>query len=465
MNRVIGQPSGSDPSGDEPSGSDGEDGSRDASSSELELIVRGLEADLRRQKRARTLRGLASLGVVVILLGGFFLYRRSTAPPPEPRFVLAPVERRDVVERVQATGIVEPVNKVEVGSQVSGRVATVRVDFNDRVSKGQLLAEIDPEIFSADVVQSRAQLDAAQAALARSLAARDAALVRRDRLRSLVAEAAASAAEFDTAQADLNVSEAEVTSARAQISQLSARVESARATLKYTKIFSPIDGVVIDRKVEPGQTVAASFNTPVLFVIAKDLRQMRVLAEIDEADVGKVHEGMQVDIVVDAFPEDHFEGSLTQIRLSPSTAEGVVTYAAVVLVDNAEGKLRPGMTASATVETRAERGVPTVRNAALRFEPLPEPTRPGSGQPGAGQPGAGKPAGAGPVLPKPLVPGEGKVYLVEGGPPEAPRYGSRTIQIGITDGAYTMVKGGLDEHASVIIDERPSETRRGFRLF
>lgn len=427
---------------------------------DVDEIVRLLEADLRRERRRRLLRWGIILLVALAGAGGFVSYQRATAPAPQARFTLSPPSLRDVIEKVQSTGVVEPVNKVEIGSQVSGRVVSVHVDFNDRVEKGQLLAEIDPELFSAEVVQSRAQLDASQAALGRAQAARDAARLRRDRVRSLAAEAAASAAESDQAQADLDIAEAEVTSAQAQISQLSARLNSASTTLKYTKIYSPIAGVVIDRRVESGQTVAASFNTPVLFVIARDLTQMRVLAEVDEADVGKVEAGMAVDVVVDAFPDHHFTGKLTQIRYSPTTVEGVVTYAAVVLVDNPEGKLRPGMTATATVETKAERGVLAVRNAALRFEPLPRP-RAGEAKSAA----SAKPEAASAPPKRALAPGQGVVVLQTGGPPEDPMVERRTIEIGISDGVYTVVRSGLEPEAPVIVDENASEARRGFRLF
>jgi HlyD family secretion protein len=430
----------------------------------VDEIVRSLEADLKRERRRRGLRwALAAVGVLGAI-GGTVAYRRLTEAPPQARFTLGPPEQRDVIEKVQSTGIVEPVNKVEIGSQVSGRVVNVKVDFNDRVAQGQLLAEIDPELFSAEVVQSKAQLDASRAALGRAHAARDAARIRRDRVRSLATESAASAAELDQAQADLDIAEAEVKSADAQISQLSARLNSASATLKYTKIYSPIDGVVIDRRVEPGQTVAASFNTPVLFVIARDLTQMRVLAEIDEADVGKVEAGMAVDVVVDAFPDHRFTGKLTQIRYSPTTVEGVVTYAAVVLVDNPEAKLRPGMTATATVETKSARGALAVRNAALRFEPLsPEALAGGSKGPPSASPPADK-ASKGPP-PKALQPGQGAVYVQLGGPPEAPRFERRVIDIGISDGVYTAVRAGLEPNAKVIVDEKVDEQRRGFRLF
>jgi HlyD family secretion protein len=205
--------------------------------------------------------------------------------------------------------------------------------------------------------------------------------------------------------------------------------------------------------------VASSFNTPVLFVIARDLRQMRVLAEIDEADVGKVKEGMKADVTVDAFPGEKFEGDLTQIRLSPNNVEGVVTYAAVILVKNPENKLRPGMTATATVVTREARQVLAVKNSALRFEPLPPPAKPGEESPSSEPPGR-----KGPPQKKP-GPGEGLVFLLGKGPPEAPGSERKIVQTGISDGVWTELVGGLEKGASVIVDEKPQEEKKGFRLF
>jgi HlyD family secretion protein len=402
-------------------------------------------------------------GVTLLVLGGLgwgtAAYRRKNAPPPEPQFTTASLEVRDIVEEVQSTGVVEPVNQVDIGAQVSGRVVNVFVDFNDEVKAGDQLAEIDPEMLGAEVVQQNAQLGAARASVKSSEARRDAIKTRLERLRTLVAERVASAAELDQVQGEYDVAVAEVAAAEAQIAQIMARLRSARTNLTYTKIYSPIDGVVIDRQVEPGQTVASSFNTPVLFVIARDLRQMRVLAEIDEADVGKVKEGMKADVTVDAFPGEKFEGDLTQIRLSPNNVEGVVTYAAVILVKNPENKLRPGMTATATVVTREAKQVLAVKNSALRFEPLPPPAKPGEESPSSEPPGR-----KGPPQKKP-GPGEGLVFLLGKGPPEAPGSERKIVQTGISDGVWTELVGGLEKGASVIVDEKPQEEKTGFRLF
>ncbi len=439
------------------------DGAGASPSKQTEPGVREVVDSLERELAAGRRRKWIRLGITVLVLGGGALglvqYRKANAPPPEPQFSTAALEVRDIVEEVQSTGVVEPVNQVDVGAQVSGRVVDVFVDFNDKVKAGDKLAEIDPELFGAEVVQQDAQLGAARAAVKSAETRRDAIKVRLSRMKTLVAERVASEAELDQLQGEYDVAVAEVAAAGAQIAQIQARLKSARTTLTYTKIYSPIDGVVIDRQVEPGQTVASSFNTPVLFTIARDLREMRVLAEIDEADVGKVKEGMKADVTVDAFPGEKFEGDLVQIRLSPNNIEGVVTYSAVILVKNPESKLRPGMTATATVVTNEAKQVLAVKNSALRFEPLPpEPEKSKSGEDDEEE----KPKGPPPKKPKA---GEGLVYLEGGGPKQAPGTVRKIVETGVSDGVWTEVRGGLEKSASVIVDEKPRESKRGFRLF
>jgi HlyD family secretion protein len=424
--------------------------------SEIDTVVQGLAAQLKRRRRQRTLRALTLVGVVSCGAAGLIYYQRASAPPPPARFVTAAVETRSILEEVQSTGVVEPLNQVDIGAQVSGRIVSVDVDFNDRVKAGQLLAQIDPQLFGAEVSQNHAQLSAAQATIKSAEARRDAMKVRVDRLTRLVGDQVASMGELEEATGELQVAEAEVGSAKAQIAQIQARLSSARTTLNYTKIFSPIDGVVINRQVEPGQTVASSFNTPVLFVIAQDLTKMRVVAEIDEADVGKVKEGMEAQVTVDAFPEDQFKGMLTQIRLAPNNVEGVVTYAAVITVDNPEGKLRPGMTATTTVETRKVVDVAAVRNSALRFEPAAPPAQPGQAATPAVKDGGSS------LRPEP---GRGRVFLPGHGPVTDPGATAQLIDLGLTDGVWTEVKSGLVQGQQVIVDEHTDDKKRGFRLF
>jgi len=272
-------------------------------------------------------------------------------------------------------------------------------------------------------------------------------------VKKLAAEGLANKAEVDQAQGEHDVAQADLAAANAQITQLNAALSSARTTLAYTRIYSPIEGIVINRAVDPGQTVAASFSAPVLFVIAQDLAKMQVMADIDEADVGKLREQMPADVVVDAFPGEKFAGKVTQIRFSPNNVQGVVTYSAVVAVENPLLKLRPGMTATVTIRTRESRSVMAVRNAALRFRPLPELDAQGNPKPA-------------PALP-PLSPGQGRVYLISGGAPGQEEIAERIAAIGITDGQWTELKdAALAPSAEVVTEQRDDRgAKKGFRLF
>lgn len=417
--------------------------------------VRELERELGALGGRRWLRRLAVIALLGAAVAGLVFWRKKTAPPPPPRFTTAAVERRDVVEQVQSTGSVKPLTEVQVGAQVSGRIVEVKVDFNSAVKKGDLLAVIDPSLFGAQVSQSDAQLKAARAAVQRAKARLETTRIELARQKNLLAEHLVSQAEVDQAQGEYDVAEADLTASEAQTGQLGAQLRSARTTLAYTRIYSPIDGVVITRSIDPGQTVAASFAAPVLFVIAQDLSKMQVLADIDEADVGKLKEGMRAEVVVDAFPGEKFAGTVTQVRYSPNTVAGVVTYSAVIDVDNPELKLRPGMTATVSIRTREARQVLAVRNAALRFRPL---------DPDADEKeDEAKKQAAAPV--KPLRAGEGRVYLVGEGPPAEAAAVEKLVGVGITDGVWTaLTDGALTLGAEVIVDQRGDE-KKGFHLF
>jgi len=240
------------------------------------------------------------------------------------------------------------------------------------------------------------------------------------------------------------VAKADVASSEANLAEIQAQLASASTTLQFTKITSPIDGIVITRSIDPGQTVASSFSAPVLFVIALDLEQMQVLADIDEADVGKVKDGMAATIVVDAFPGDVFRGQFVQIRYSPNEVLGVVTYSAVIHVSNPELKLRPGMTATVTIQTRKAEAVPAVPNAALRFRPV------ASDAPSAGSLSAGPVA----VFCTELKAGQGRVYVPSPGGNEAVE---KIVGVGITDGRFTELKGELGLGADVITEQRDAK--------
>ncbi len=413
--------------------------------------VRELERELRAQGARRWLNRLLILVVLAVLVGGFYGYRKYTEPPPPARYTSKKIEKRDIVEQVQATGAVKPLNEVEVGAQVSGRIVKVYADYNTQVKKGDLLAEIDPSLFGAQVSQTGAQLTAAKASVERAKSRVESTKTDLGRAKRLAAEGVATQADVDQAQGAYDVARADLAAAKAQITQLGAMLHSARTTLAYTRIYSPIDGLVINRAVDPGQTVASSFSSPVLFVIAQDLKKMQILAEIDEADVGKIREKMDAEVVVDAFHGEKFEGVVTQIRYSPNNNQGVVTYAAVVDVDNPDLKLRPGMTATVTIKTAEAKGVTAVPNAALRFRPAPQKDDEGKPVP---QP-----------QPKKLEGDQGRLYALVDETAGAEEIEERVVTVGITDGVWTAVRGDPPEPGTDVVTEEKPSKKRGFRLF
>jgi HlyD family secretion protein len=420
-----------------------------------------LERELAAAEGGRAwLRKLAIWAAIVAIVAGGVVWRIRTRPPPQPRYVLAPVTQGDVIESVQSTGTVQPLTQVQVGAQISGRIARVFVDFNSVVKKGDVLAEIDPTLLGATVEQNRAQLAAAEALVTRAQASLSTSQATLDRVERLRAENLASQADVDQARGQRDVAQAELASAKAQIVQTRAQLNYSRANMTYARIFAPIDGLVVSRNIDPGQTVAASFQSPTLFVIAQDLRKMRILAEIDEADVGKLKEGMVAEASVDAFSGEVFRGIVSQVRYNPNSVQGVVTYLAVVDVENPDMKLRPGMTATVTVKTREVKGVLRLPNAALRYKPTP----PGKdGKEGARESAEPKPE----VKLEPLGHGKGRVYLVVDNTPGKEKAEPKIVDIGITDGINTELKTSeLPVATKVVTDENDQdEKKRGPRLF
>lgn len=387
----------------------------------------------------RWLRRAAALGVVAALVGGGLVFRAKHRPPPPARYVTTSTSVGDVAEKVQATGAVQPLLQVNVGSQVNGRVVKVHVDFNSVVKKGDLLAEIDPIQYGAQVTQASAQVAAQRANLESAKANAAAAKVAFERTQRLFQQSLASKGELDTVSGQFAVATAQVSAAEAQIGAIRAQLSQSKTNVGWTKIYSPVDGVVVSRTIDPGATVVASFQAPVLFIIAQDLRQMRVMADVDEADVGKLKEGMEAEAVVDAFPGESFRGTVAQVRYSPNNVQGVVTYSAVVQVDNPEEKLRPGMTATVTIKTREVKGALRIPNAALRFKPTP-PMGPN-----------GKPV---PQPPEPpLAKGNGRVYVVTDEKLGEEKSERRVVQTGITDGLTTEITGGLPAGTKIVTDE------------
>ena len=400
----------------------------------------------------RWLRRVAAVGVVAALVGGGLVFRAKNRPPPAARFVTTAPSTGDVAEKVQATGAVQPVLQVNVGSQVNGRVAKVYVDFNSVVKKGALLAEIDPVQYGAVVNQATAQVAAQRANLETSKANATAAKVAFERTQRLFQQNLASKGELDTAQGQFAVATAQVAAAEAQIGAIQAQLSQSQTNVGWTKIYSPVDGVVVSRTIDPGATVVASFQAPVLFIIAQDLRRMRVMADVDEADVGKLKETMEAEAVVDAFPGEAFHGKVQQVRYSPNNVQGVVTYSAVVEVENPDEKLRPGMTATVTIKTREVKGALRVPNAALRYKPTP-PMGPN-----------GKPV---PQPPEPpLVKGTGRVYVVTNEKLGDEKAEPRIVQTGVTDGLTTEVTGGLPAGTKVVTDEMDdAEKKKKGKMF
>jgi HlyD family secretion protein len=406
---------------------------------------RGLERDLAKVDGRKWVRRLGVVVSLVVLVGAAVEWRIKTRPPPPPRYVTAVASTGDVVETIQSTGQVQPLLQVQVGAQVSGRVDKVYVDFNSKVKAGDVLAIIDPTLFDAAIDQNKAGLAQAVAAVAHAESALITAKQRLDRAKSLVAESLGSQQDLETAQGAYDGAVADLVSAKAAVSQNNAGLKTSKTNLAYTRIFSPIDGVVINRAIDPGQTVAASFQAPVLFVIAQDLRKMRVLADIDEADVGKLKEGMSAEVRVDAFPGEKFNGLVSQVRYSPNSVSGVVTYSAVVDVDNPDIKLRPGMTATVNIRTAESKAVTRVPNAALRFKPAPPVDK--DGKKIAQEP-----------LPA-LAAHKARLYVVVTDTPGAEKAEMREVDVGITDGINTELKADIGG-AKLVVDENDDPNKK-----
>lgn len=311
-------------------------------------------------------RLLLAGGALVLVVGLAVAYLLT---PAAPRYVTAPAERTAFTVTVSATGTLEPYTQVDVGAEISGRIEAVYVDFNDPVTKGAPLALIDTEELSARVVQAEATLASAKATLAQSEATVVEARARRNRTARLAKGGTSSQQELEIADAALARAEASVAQAEAQIRVSEALLNIDRTNLARAEVKSPIDGIVLDRMVEPGQTIAATFQTPVLFRLAEDLTRMRLHVDVDEADVGLVRAGQSASFTVDAFADQTFKASVESVHFAPRTQEGVVTYEAVLDVSNPDLLLRPGMTADAELVVEALTDTLTVPSAALRFTP------------------------------------------------------------------------------------------------
>jgi HlyD family secretion protein len=315
-------------------------------------------------------RTLMIVVIIAIIAAGAlsyaFLFNRKDN---KMNYVLMPVEVGDIQSIVVATGTLNPVTTVEVGSQVSGRIAKLNADFNSRVKKGEIVAELDQSLFLTRVKQSEANYKSSAAALEKAKVNFENARRSLDRIKDLFAKGFASPEEKDAAEEKFYSYQAEVKASEARLEQALAQLESNNVDLQHTIISSPIDGIVISRNVNVGQTVAASFQAPVLFEIANDLTKMQIDCNVDEADVGSIREGQRTTFTVDAFPDEVFQGKVVQVRFAPIIVQNVVTYDTIIEVHNTELKLKPGMTATVSIVVDERKGILKIPNAALRFTP------------------------------------------------------------------------------------------------
>lgn len=330
------------------------------------------------QGRRKFYRWALPVVVVLAALAALWFWQRPPSGPPPIQWKTAAITQGTLHETVTATGTLNPVDAVELGAEVSGKLIAVNVDVNDPVKAGQVLAEIDPEQLKSRVQESRASLSSALASRDSAKASFAESELTATRMQALFDRGLASSQELENAQAAAARAKANVASAEAQITVARAGLASAQTALDKAVVVAPIDGIVLARSVEPGQTLTAGFQTPVLFTLGRDLSKLELSVEVDEADIGKVAEGQSASFTVDAYPNRSFDAKLIKLYSLPTKSTGstttVVTYSALLTVDNAERLLRPGMTATATITTRTLRDVSLVPNVALRFEPPPTDT-------------------------------------------------------------------------------------------
>jgi HlyD family secretion protein len=328
----------------------------------------GLTIEQSQKRWKKIFWGSILLGIIAAVS----LYMLKYNENEKTAYITVPLKTQDLTTTVSATGNLEPTNTVDVGIEVSGTVDDVLVDYNDRVHSGQILARLDTTRLTAAVTSSQAILMKSQANEQSAKVAVDNAAVENDRVHTMYTSTQGnypSRKEMQSSSMMLLQAKASLAAAKAQVAQSTAQLKSDNDNLRKAVVVSPIDGIVLARKVEPGQTVVASMQTPILFTLAEDLTKMKAIVSVDEADIGGVKEGQEVRFNVDAFPNREFKGKIIQLRLNSAVVSGVVTYEAVVQVDNSDLQLRPGMTASASIITDTLKNVTIIPNAALRFSP------------------------------------------------------------------------------------------------
>lgn len=324
------------------------------------------------QQTPKRWKKIAGIGIALVIVIAASFYTMKNTAKEKLSYITVPLKIQDLTTSVSATGNLEPTNTVDVGIEVSGTIDKVFVDYNDPVRSGQILARLDTTRLTAAVTSSQAILMKSKANEQSAKAAVDNAAIEEERARTMYASTGGnypSRKEMQSLSTMLIQAKASLSAAKAQVAQSYAQLKSDEDNLRKAVVVSPINGVVLNRKVEPGQTVVASMQTPILFTLAEDLTQMKVIVSVDEADIGGVKENQKVTFTVDSYANKQFEGKITQLRLNSAIVNGVVTYEAVVQVDNTDLLLRPGMTANASIITDTLKSVTVIPNAALRFTP------------------------------------------------------------------------------------------------
>lgn len=371
------------------------------------------------------------IGIAIVIVLGIVVFFALRKKDNGLNFRTEKISKGDIVETVTASGNVNAVTTVLVGTQVSGTIKTIYADFNSPVKNGQLIAQIDPTTFEAQVEQARANLLSAKANLEKAEASFIDAKRTLERNRALFSKDLIARSEVDTAETNYETSKAQINASKAQVAQAEASLKVADTNLRYTRIISPVNGIVVSRNVDVGQTVAASFQTPTLFTIAQDLTKMQIDTNVAEADIGKVKQGQDVEFTVDAYPSITFKGKVSQVRNAPINVQNVITYDAVILVSNPELKLKPGMTANVSIIISAKKDVLRIPNAVLRFS-MPDKDKDKNKkaqQKWPGQKGAG-------------------VWIIENGKPKR-----IPVSTGVSDGSYTeLISGEIKEGQEVVVE-------------
>lgn len=394
---------------------------------------------------------LITVPLLVIAAIASLVYLKRT---PEITYRTAKIERSTVVSSVAATGNLSAVTTVQVGTQVSGTIQKLYVDYNSTVKKGQAIAEIDPSLFNASVEQSRGNFLSAEANLQKARVALTDAERTLQRNKKLLADGIISQGDFDTAETAHQSAKSGVKAAEGSIAQTRGSLMQSRTNLRYSVIRSPVDGVVISRSIDVGQTVAASFQTPTLFTIAQDLTKMQIEVSVDEADISRIKMDQKATFTVDSYPEQSFNGKVVQIRSAPIISQNLVTYIVVVNVDNSDMKLKPGMTANVSIEVAKKDDVLKLPPSALRFKPKNKTDAPKAAKPAAGSPsGAPREAGGRPGGRKG---GGQQVYILKDGKPQAV-----AVKTGIANNsAIELVESTLKEGDEVIVEQIGGDTKK-----